>query len=308
MADEPENYNKILPIRPCPFKNSNLHTMKIILAETAGFCMGVRRAVDTTMSLVEDGEVNIFTFGPLIHNPQVLGLLQDQGVNVLSEIPPEIRGTVIIRAHGIPPSRKRELAEAGATVIDATCPRVLKVQAIIKKYLEQNCFTIIIGDKNHAEVNGLLGYAGKQGAVVSNEDDIENLDLPDPYIIVSQTTQDSNVFNRLSAEIMARFPGGQVFNTICDSTHKRQDEVRKLCAEVDAMVVVGGKNSANTARLGDVARSISCPVYVVETEEELNPDEFKEYETVGVTAGASTPTWMIERVINALRQNGNDKC
>ena len=282
--------------------------MKIILAETAGFCMGVRRAVDTTMALVEDGEENIFTFGPLIHNPQVLGILQKQGVSVLAEIPPELNGTVIIRAHGIPPNQKRELAAAGAAVIDATCPRVLKVQAIIKKYLEQDCFTVIIGDKNHAEVNGLLGYAGEQGTVVSKLEDIDRLDLPDPYIIVSQTTQDKNVFNRLSSEIMARFPGGRVFNTICDSTHKRQDEVRKLCNEVDAMVVVGGKNSANTARLGDVARSMSCPVYVVETEKELNLAKFAKYETIGVTAGASTPTWMIERVVDALRQNGNDKC
>ncbi len=277
--------------------------MKIILAETAGFCMGVRRAVDTTMALVEDGEANIYTFGPLIHNPQVLEILEGQGVKILTDIPPRIEGTVIIRAHGVPPSRKRELAEAGAVVIDATCPRVLKVQAIIKKFLEQNCFTVIIGDKNHAEVNGLLGYAGKQGAVVTDEKDIENLKLPEPYVIVSQTTQDNNVFDRLSAAVMAHFPGGRVFNTICDSTHKRQDEVRKLCHEVDAMVVVGGRNSANTARLGDVANSMSCPVYVIETEDELEPEKFINYKTIGVTAGASTPTWMIERVINAIRQN-----
>ncbi len=270
--------------------------------------MGVRRAVDTTLALVEKGEENIFTFGPLIHNPQVLKILQGQGVNILQKIPAKIDGTVIIRAHGIPPSQKKELAETGAQIIDATCPRVLKVQAIIKKFLCRNCFTIIIGDRNHAEVNGLLGYAGKQGAVVSNEHDIKHLKLPDQYIIVSQTTQDKNIFNRLSAEIMARFPNGQVFNTICDSTHKRQDEVRELCGKVDAVIVVGGKNSANTARLGDVARSMSCPVYVVETEAELNPKELRGYKTIGVTAGASSPTWMIERVINTLRENGNNKC
>ena len=282
--------------------------MKIILAETAGFCMGVRRAVDTTMALVEKGEKNIFTFGPLIHNPQVLKILQGQGVNILQKIPAKIDGTVIIRAHGIPPIKKKELAAAGALVVDATCPRVLKVQAIIKKFLGRNCFTIIIGDKNHAEVNGLLGYAGKRGAVVSSEHDIKHLKLPDQYIIVSQTTQDEAIFNRLSGEIMARFPNGQVFNTICDSTHKRQDEVRELCCKVDAVIVVGGKNSANTARLGDVARSMSCPVYVVETEAELNQKKLRDYKTIGVTAGASTPTWMIERVINTLRQNGNIKC
>ncbi len=276
--------------------------MEIILAETAGFCMGVRRAVDTTMELVEKGEEHIVTFGPLIHNPQVLELLKQQGVGILTEIPAKIEGTVIIRAHGIPPRQKKELAAAGATVIDATCPRVLKVQAIIKKFLERNYFTVIIGDKNHAEVNGLLGYAGKQGAVVSNENDIEGLDLPADYIIVSQTTQDKNVFDRLSHKITARFPGGQVFNTICDSTHKRQDEVRKLCREVDVIVVVGGRNSANTARLGDVARSMSRPVFVVETEDELNPRDFTRYKTVGVTAGASTPNWMIERVTKALQE------
>lgn len=274
--------------------------MKVILAKKAGFCMGVRRAVETTLATVQKGETSIATFGPLIHNPQVLGLLKDQGVGILEEIPEKISGTVIIRAHGVPPSSKERLLAAGAEVKDATCPRVMKVQAIIKKYKEQNHTTIIIGDKNHAEVLGLMGYAEPDVQVVSNEEDIAALRLDSPYIIVSQTTQDEMAFTALSRKIMSRFAGGKVFNTICDSTHKRQDEVRNLSRIVQAMVVVGGKGSANTQRLGQIAEEIGCPVFMAETENDLDFKALSRFDCVGVTAGASTPTWMINRIVRAL--------
>lgn len=274
--------------------------MKVILAKKAGFCMGVRRAVETTLDTVHKGEGKIVTFGPLIHNPQVLGLLRDQGVETLTEIPEKIDGTVIIRAHGIPPAHKLKLMAAGAEVKDATCPRVMKVQAIIKKYKENNYFTIIIGDKNHAEVVGLMGYAEPDVQVVSDEKDIEQLRISGPYIIVSQTTQDEMSFQRLSAEIMARFPEGKVFNTICDSTHKRQEEVRNLAGKVPAMVVVGGRGSANTQRLGQIASEMGCRVFMAETEEDLDFQVISQFDRIGVTAGASTPTWMINRIVRVL--------
>ncbi len=262
--------------------------------------MGVRRAVETTLETVHKGNGKIVTFGPLIHNPQVLGLLKEQGVDILTDIPEKLSGTVIIRAHGVPPSQKERLLAAGANVKDATCPRVMKVQAIIKKYRDQHYTTIIIGDKNHAEVVGLMGYAEPAVQVVSDENDVKNLKLSGPYIIVSQTTQDEMAFNRLSNQIIERFPDGKIFNTICDSTHKRQEEVRNLCKKVQAIVVVGGRGSANTQRLGQIAEEMGCQVFMAETQEDLDFGVISKFDCVGVTAGASTPTWMINRIVRAL--------
>ncbi len=262
--------------------------------------MGVRRAVETTLDVIQKEDTGVSTFGPLIHNPQVLDLLGERGVKVLHDVPEHESGTVIIRAHGVPPAQKEKLKMAGATIKDATCPHVVKVQVIIRKYLKQGYGTVIIGDRNHAEVEGLMGFAGSFGQVVSNQEDVKNLQLDSPYIIVSQTTQDETAFEELSNMVLARFPGGKVFNTICDATHKRQSEVRSLCQDVQAMVVVGGKNSANTQRLAEIAEGMECPVFLVETEEELDLDALAKYECVGVTAGASTPTWMISRVVRIL--------
>ncbi len=262
--------------------------------------MGVRRAVETTLDVIQKEDTEVSTFGPLIHNPQVLELLEERGVKILKDIPEKQSGTVIIRAHGVPPVHKEKLRLAGAKVQDATCPHVVKVQVIIKKYLKQGYATVIIGDRNHAEVEGLMGFAGNLGRVVSNRNDVDSLQLDGPYIIVSQTTQDENTFEELSSLVLARFPGGRVFNTICDATHKRQEEVRSLCRDVQAMVVVGGKNSANTKRLAEIAEGKGCPVFLVETEDELDLEALSKYECVGVTAGASTPTWMISRVVRIL--------
>lgn len=274
--------------------------MKVILAKNAGFCMGVRRAVDTTLDMVAKEKDSIATFGPLIHNPQVLDLLEDRGVSILREIPESHQGTVIIRAHGVPPERKELLQRSGAKVKDATCPRVVKVQVIIGKYRKQGYDTVIIGDRNHAEVEGLMGHAGPGVQIVSCKQDIDSLNLPGPYIIVSQTTQDERSFEQLSQCVVDIFPQGKIFNTICDSTHKRQEEVRHLCSEVEAMVVVGGKTSANTTRLGEIAKTMGRPVFMVESENDLNLAEISRYNVIGVTAGASTPTWMINLVVRVL--------
>ncbi len=276
--------------------------MKVVLARNAGFCMGVRRAVETTLDMVRGADGPIATYGPLIHNPQVLDILGERGVTVLDRVPEgNAPATVIIRAHGIPPGEKEAIVASGAGVKDATCPRVQKVQAIIRRHLGDGATAaVIIGDRNHAEVDGLMGHAGDCGVVVSNEEDVAGLDLAAPYIIVSQTTQDQPTFDRLSTMILERFPGGRVFSTICDSTHKRQSAVLDLCDQVEAMVVVGGRTSANTKRLGEIVAGRDIPVFVVESERELDPGELRSFRRVGVTAGASTPSWIIERVIRCL--------
>ena len=262
--------------------------------------MGVRRAVEATLETVQHSDERIATFGPLIHNPHVLHLLDERGVDVLQAIPEQRSGTVIIRAHGVPPEQKAKLEASGAQVKDATCPRVMKVQAIIKKHKNQGRTTIIIGDKDHAEVIGLMGYAAPYIHVISSLAEVDDLSLDKPYIIVSQTTQDDHSFQAISAKITETFPDGKVFNTICDSTHKRQNEVRTLCAQVDAIVVVGGRSSANTQRLGEIATGMGKPVFMCESESDLDLDALRQFDVVGVTAGASTPTWMINRVMRQI--------
>ena len=215
--------------------------MKIQIARTAGFCMGVRRAVELVLDAPGKYPEPIHTYGPLIHNPQVLSLLREKGITVLEDIPEQGNGTVIVRAHGVPPEAKEKLKAAGFKVIDATCPRVIKVQTIIGKHAGQGYASIIIGDENHPEVVGLLGYAGKKGCVVNSLAALEALPAFESAIIVAQTTQDSHFFQEVRQWATRRYPHYKIFDTICDSTAKRQNEVKRLTESVDAVVVVGGK-------------------------------------------------------------------
>ena len=274
--------------------------MKISIATTAGFCMGVRRAVEMVLEMPGRQQDPIFTYGPLIHNPQVLDLLREKGISVLNDIPDHGSGTVLIRAHGIPPVEKQSLEAAGFRVMDATCPRVIKVQSIIAKHAEQGHASIIIGDREHPEVKGLLGFAGENGVVVDKLEDMESLPPFDQAIIVAQTTQNTAFFREIEAWANSRFPHYKVINTICDSTARRQAEVSRLAASVDAVIVVGGRNSGNTRRLAEIVRQTGKPAYHIESESELDSKALASAQNIGITAGASTPNWIIKRVYNEL--------
>jgi 4-hydroxy-3-methylbut-2-enyl diphosphate reductase len=277
--------------------------MKILIAKTAGFCMGVRRAVEMVMDTPGDHQGPIYTFGPLIHNAQVLNLLASKGISILEEIPEQGTGTVLIRAHGAPPKTKRQLKKAGFTVIDATCPRVIKVQSIIVRHAKKGYASIIIGDRDHPEVVGLLGYAAQNGHVIGSLDELASLPPFEKAIVVAQTTQNTEFYGTVKEFIRDRHPAYKVFDTICDSTERRQTEVKRLATEVDAVIVVGGRNSGNTQRLAEIAVASGKPTYHVETEKDLNTLEIRELtalQFVGITAGASTPNWIIKRVYKAL--------
>lgn len=276
--------------------------MKVVLAKTAGFCMGVRRAVDIALAEADRQEGAIYTYGPLIHNPQVLESLKQKGVAVLEEIPPAATGgTVIIRAHGVPPQDMRALAQAGfAPIIDGTCPHVGRVQKIIAKAAGGGQDVVIVGDRQHAEVRGLLGHARGRGQVVASAEEVAGLPQLHRPVLVAQTTQNEAVFAQVQAAMQARFRQVEVHATICAATHRRQEEARRLAGLVDAMVVVGGRNSGNTARLAQVAAASGKPSIWVETPGELDPARFNGLATVGVTAGASTPNWLIEQVVAVL--------
>jgi len=274
--------------------------MKILIAKNAGFCMGVRRAVEMVLDAPGKQKNPICTFGPLIHNPQVLNLLREKEISTLDHIPECGTGTVLIRAHGVPPHIKQDLEKAGYDIIDATCPRVIKVQTIIRTHAKEDYVSIIIGDKNHPEVVGLLGYSDGKGFAVDNMEDLKSLPCFDKAIIVAQTTQNTFFFEEVKKWVGQRFPHYKIFDTICDSTAKRQAEVQNLADSVDAVIVVGGHNSGNTKRLAEISRMTGKPTFHIETESEIDIDALSEVKQVGITAGASTPNWMIKKIYRTL--------
>ena len=274
--------------------------MKISVAKNAGFCMGVQRAVEMALDASHRYPPPIYTYGPLIHNPQVLGLLAEKGISVMTEIPEKGAGTVLIRAHGVPPDTKERLEKAGFTVVDATCPRVIKVQAIIQKHAQEGYASIIVGDRDHPEVVGLLGYAGQNGHVVGRIHDLENLPVLDKAIIVAQTTQNVHFFESVKTWAQKNHPRYKVFETICGSTEQRQSETKRLAEDVDAVVVVGGRSSGNTQRLVEIVRETGKPACHIETENDLDMDILRSAKHIGITAGASTPNWIIKRIYRII--------
>ncbi len=283
--------------------------MKIKLAKTAGFCMGVKRAIEIALFQANKKGGELFTYGPLIHNEQVLELLRNKGVNIINDIGDGEKGRVIIRAHGISPVEKKRLEESRYKVIDATCPRVLKVQAIIKKYSKSGYVPVIFGDLIHPEVVGLVGYSNGKGIVSNSFDDIKETleqNKEKRFVAVSQTTQDTEAYRTFTKRLKEIYPESIIFETICDETYKRQGEAKVLASESDCMVIVGGKNSGNTKRLHEISKKMGRPSFHIETEDELDSSWFSSANTVGVTAGASTPNWMIKRVTERLRAMTNN--
>ncbi len=277
--------------------------MKVIVAETAGFCRGVRDALEKTMTARNQSHEDeiIYTFGPLIHNRQVLNMLEGKGILQARDIDQCAGRKVIIRAHGIPPDQRKHLKSIGARLVDATCKRVARVQGIIKRHARRGFQTIIVGDADHAEVVGLLGFTGGNGHVIHAAEEIDLLPAHwQKVLLVAQTTQNEELFQEVEKRFLNRFPAGKVINTICGATQERQHEVQRLCAEVDAMVIVGGYHSGNTVRLAEVARETLVPTYHIETEQDLDAEKMTRYRTIGVTAGASTPSWIIRNVVRFL--------
>jgi len=285
--------------------------MEVKLADTAGFCMGVRRAVDIVLEIAqhETGR-HIYTYGPLIHSPQTIELLKSRGVNPIrsiDEIKDKHKTVLIIRAHGIAPEERKKIKDSGIRIIDATCPKVGYVQAIIKKHASLDYTVIIVGDREHPEVDGLLGYTGGRGIVVATEEEVDELPRLDKVCIVAQTTQDLDNYRRIVDKLKTLYPDTIVFNTICSSTEQRQLEVVAMAEDMDALFIVGGKNSANTRRLFDLASHKLTSTFHIETAAELDNINIEPYNRIGVSAGASTPNWIIDRVIEKIAQKQNKK-
>jgi len=285
--------------------------MRVIVANSAGFCMGVRRAINKTFITLGKEKGPLFTHGPLIHNPQVIELLNERGVLTVEngKFTGAADGIIIIRAHGISPDERITLRKTGLRVVDATCPKVARIHAEVKKYKKFGYFVIVVGDRDHPEVQGILGYTDGKGRAVNAPEEALKLPSSEKVLVVAQTTFEKTMFENVLAAIKERYRDSEILaiDTICDSTKRRQDEVRALAQKVDAIVVVGGKTSGNTKRLFEVARESGLPAYSVEDESELNPKDFYGYKVVGLTAGASTPNWVIMRVYEYLASLGREE-
>ncbi len=287
--------------------------VEIVVAPNAGFCFGVKRAVKLAEEAsVKNKEGRVFTLGPIIHNPQEVGRLKDLGVFPLDREENLSEGdTVIIRSHGIPPEREEALRSKGLNVIDATCPYVKAVHEAICDLVKEGYFIVLIGEKNHPEVIGSLGYlkkCGGRGIVVEKLEDLEEAFKHERVGVVSQTTQSERFFKEVVGELALWVKELKVINTICNATSVRQEDVYKIAPQVDVMIVIGGKNSGNTRRLFSIAKSLNPRSYHIETADELDPSWFEGVKKVGVTAGASTPDWIISQVTGRIREICEKAC
>jgi len=282
----------------------------VVRASVYGFCMGVRKAVEKSLQEAEknkkkpDGGQQVYTMGPLIHNPDVLDMLADRGIGILdqAQLPDRLDGTtVVIRAHGVAPSLVRQLGERGARVVDATCPRVRLSQMKAASYSQQGYTVILAGEANHSEIIGIAGYAPGCLIVSTPQEAMDvakrlrNASSDAKLALIGQTTLTREEYKGIALELEAYFPVIEVFDSICKATADRQGALVSLCGECDAIVVVGGMNSANTKRLYSSALSLGKPAWHVEGVSDL-PDELRVYGKIGLTAGASTPDWIIDEV------------
>ncbi len=270
--------------------------IEVRIAEGAGFCMGVKRALKLALRRAANSDGPIYTLGPLIHNQQVVAMLAEKGIEVLGDDEKPRGGIVIVRAHGVRPERKRAITDTGAALCDATCPRVEKVQITIMEHARRGYHTVIVGDAGHPEVVGLLGYTGGRGFVIDRAEMVADLPPMERVCVVAQTTQNRACFQEIAAALGKRYPGCAVFDTICNFTSNSQQKAVALAQEVDLMVVVGGYHSGNTQRLANLCRQTGTPTVHVEGVDELTPGMFRGCRVIGMAAGASTPEEAIEQV------------
>jgi 4-hydroxy-3-methylbut-2-enyl diphosphate reductase len=277
---------------------------EVILAKSAGFCFGVKRAVDTVYE--QTGKKNVYTFGPIIHNEEVVKDLEKKGVfviNTMEELDDITEGTVIIRSHGVSSAVYEALQKKGVEIVDATCPFVLKIHNIVKQESANGKQIVIIGNEKHPEVEGIMGWSKTQVHVVDTAEKAQNLQLaPQREVcIVSQTTFNYNKFKELVEIISEKGYNIIIRNTICNATEERQTEAREIAKRVDAMIVVGGSSSSNTRKLYEICKNECKDTYYIQTLNDLDMTSLGKADCIGITAGASTPNNIIQEVYTNVR-------
>jgi small subunit ribosomal protein S1 len=274
--------------------------MEIKLAENMGFCFGVKRAIRIARQVRRDTEEKVWTLGHIIHNPQVVEKLEEEGIMAVDSISEIDTGYVIIRSHGVHPGVLNRIREKNLKEVDATCPLVKKAQERAKQLVSEGYETYVIGEKEHPEVVSIVGGTRGKVHVI---DSAEDLEIKNSKVgLVVQTTQSQDTLNRVVDYLLPRILEIKIFNTICDVTSKRQKEVKKLAEKSDIVIVIGGKKSANTSRLAGIARNEGCLTYHIEEAKEIKKKWFTDVKRVGVASGASTPDWIIKGVIEKLKE------
>ena len=283
--------------------------MKIILAKTAGFCFGVNRAVNRLEQMINDhsGEIRpIYSYGPVIHNPQVVKRFNDQGITIvhsLEELDTYPPGEILIRSHGISEAELKAIQTKGFVIIDSTCPYVKKIHKIVEKASLEGHSVLIIGDQNHPEVKGIAGWAKGEVRIIKGLDDIDAMEFDEntTYSVVAQTTFNIEKYKLILKKLQKKSIHVIINETVCQATIERQTEALELSKNVTKMIVIGGKNSSNTQKLYKICKSQCKDTYYIETIEELELNVFQDNDIIGITAGASTPKNIIEEVISNVR-------
>lgn len=270
--------------------------MQLLVADSAGFCFGVTRAIKMACAAARRYPHGIYSLGPLIHNPQEVERLKKVGVRVAEDLDKVKEGTVIFRSHGVTQEEANQARERGLKIVDATCPFVKKAQKHASSLSRGGYLVVIVGDKGHPEVHGILSYIKGKWFVAESAQGLKALSGMKKLGVIAQTTQSYKNFQNVVSQTLLVAQEVRAFNTICDATHIRQQESVKLAQGVDTMIVIGGRNSANTTRLTSLCSEVQPSTHHVETERELDPSWFKDVQRIGITAGASTPSWLIERV------------
>ena len=290
--------------------------MEIILAEKMGFCFGVKRTVNETQKLVDQNLTNAITFGPIIHNNDVISYFNQKGityVNNLEELKQKLIekkiDTVVVRTHGIRKDTLEEIKKLNLKVINGTCPYVTKVHKIVEKMSKEGYPILIIGKADHPEIIGVTGYIENNVPyfIVKDEEDLNQIDFSKikKIVVVSQTTEKIEKVQKIVSKLISFIPEVRYFKTICYATDENQEAVHKLAPEVDVMIVIGGKNSSNTKKLFEIAKKYCQRSYHIENEKELDINWFNYNDKVGISAGASTPDWVISNVINKIKEFSN---
>lgn len=275
--------------------------MRIITAARAGFCFGVERAVSMARRALAESRGPVFSLGPIIHNPQVVKELADAGLVVVDTLDQVDSGTVVIRSHGAAASVYQEAARKNLTVLDATCPFVKKMHGLARGLAREGYTVVLLGEANHPEIKSLLDDPGFSPLVVTSREELLQRRLGKRVGLISQTTQSQELFREVAGTLLTVAREMKIHNTICDSTQQRQDESLAIARQVEAMLVIGGRNSANTRRLYELCQMAGTPTHHLEVPEELQPGWLQGKGTVGITAGASTPKRLIVEAVEKIK-------
>jgi 4-hydroxy-3-methylbut-2-enyl diphosphate reductase len=277
--------------------------MKIIIAKYLGFCTGVNRAYNLAIKTAKKGGP-VYMLGYLVHNQKVIDELKEKGIHTvkdISDVPKGATGYLIISAHGLSPKKYEQAQKTGLKIIDTTCPWVKKPQEIAKKLVDDGYHVVIVGDKNHAEVIGIVGWAGGKAQVIDSVKDIRKVDFHDKIGVIAQTTQSPQVFEDVVNGLVSKTNELKMFNTICEATSQRQRSAQDTAKRGEIMLVIGDSKSANTRRLKELCEETGAKTYQIDSADSLDLNLLKGFDIIGITAGASTPAYVIDEVINKLK-------